>query len=145
MAQPFQKDAVYVDNLFASGDLSTKQYYLMKMSSGAITTNDTAGGPCLGVLMNKPTASTQVAQVAVSGTVPCVAGGSVSAGDRIKSDGNGKGVAAQAAYVNTSDSGAAQDPVVGSNVIGIALSDAASGEQFNLQIRPEGAIPTTAA
>lgn len=144
MSQPIEVNALSYGHLLAYTDLSAKQYYLVKATSNGIELCGTAGEQVSGVLLNKPIAS-EPAKVAYAGVVPCVAGGTVAVGDRIKTDTAGKGVAAQAAYVNTSDGGAAQDPVVGSNVIGIALSAAASGEQFNLQIAPMGAIPTTAA
>lgn len=144
MSQPIEQGVQSFSHLVTAADLSTKQYYFVKMSSGNVALNDTAGGPCLGILRNKP-GSGVAAEVVYGGIVPCVAGGSVTAGNRIKSDADGKGVAASAAVVNTNDGGSTTDPVIGSNVMGIALSDAASGEQFNLLVLPGGAIPTTAA
>jgi hypothetical protein len=146
MATPYTANPIYLSPApLAASDLSTKQGYAVTLdSSGNAIVQTTTGGNVLGILQNKPTTSTN-ALIVTGGVVPMVAGGTVAINDLIKCDSNGKGVAAQAAYVNTSDAGSAQDPVVGSYVIGRALSAASSGEQFNLLIEKMGAVPTTAA
>lgn len=130
----------------ADADYSTKQYYLMDLeaSTGNVKLVAAAGARCVGVLMDKPAAADRACQIAVGGVVPCVAGGTVTAGMLIKSDSAGKGVEASAAVVDT-QAGSATDPVIGSFVIGVAKTSAASGEQFALLIQPMGAVPTTAA
>lgn len=146
MATPYTATPIYLSPApLAASDLSTKQGYAVTLdSSGNAIVQTTAGGNVLGILQNKPTASTN-ALIVTGGVVPMIAGGTVAINDLIKCDTSGKGVAAQTAYVNTNDAPAAQDPVVGSFVLGRALSAASSGETFNLLIEKVGAVPTTAA
>lgn len=132
--------------LEAGQDLSTKQYKFMTLASdGQIDPTAAAGGKAIGVLQNKPNAAGKAATVTVFGVSKMVAGGNVSAGALIKSDANGNAVAATAATVDTSDTGAASDPVVGSFVMGYALESAQENDIFAAFIFPMGAVPTTAA
>ena len=130
----------------AYADYSTKQHYLFYVdaTAGRARIVGAAGAKSVGVMMNKPSAAGMSAQIAVGGVVPCVAGGTVTQGDLITADANGKGVTATAAYTNTNDAGSTTDALIGSYVIGTALSSAASGEEFRLLIQPLGAVPTTA-
>ncbi len=134
-------------SLAAAGDLSAVQFYCMKISAAdTVTTNDTAGGPVIGVLQNKPSAAGQAAEVAYDGVVKVVAGAAVTAGAFVKSLANGKIDDAVASTVDTSDAGAASDPVVGSHVLGIALDAAAAdGDIIRVLITHSGAVPTTSA
>ncbi len=130
----------------ADADYSTKQYYLVDVEA---TTGNTklcsaAGQRSRGVLMDKPAAADRACLVAMGGIVPCVAGGTVTAGDYITTDANGKGVTATGSYTDT-QAGSATDALIGPYIIGIALTGAASGEQFQLQITHAGAVNTTAA
>lgn len=127
----------------AAADLSTKQHFAVKIVSGGINLAG-AGEAAIGILQNDPT-SGQSAEVMVSGVSYAVAGGTVAKGDLIAADSAGKLVVATKATVNTSDAGGAADPVVGSHVLGIALSAAAANEKFALQLLHLGAVPTTAA
>jgi hypothetical protein len=70
----------------------------------------------------------------------------VTAGALLKCDAQGRVVAASAGVTNTSDAGAASDPLIGSFVIGRALAAAgAAGEIIPVLVEPQGAVPTTAA
>lgn len=133
--------------LLADADYSTKQFYGMDVedTTGNAKLVAAAGARAIGILLDKPSAAGEACRVAIAGRVPCVAGGTVTAGMLIKFDANGKGVEASAAVTNTSDGGSATDALIGSFVIGRALTSAASGERFSLLIQPLGAIPTTAA
>ena len=41
-----------------TSDLSAKQFYAVKLSSGVLTTTFTKGNPVLGILRNKPNGAT---------------------------------------------------------------------------------------
>ena len=62
--------------LVADGDLSTKQFYCVKMSTTDDTVSlcDTDGEVILGVLCNKPDAANKAAEVAALGQVKIEAG-----------------------------------------------------------------------
>lgn len=81
-------------SLASTNDLSTKQFYIVK----ADTANDhsvvlAAAGtdPIVGVLQNKPKAAS-AALVRFIGTTKVIAGGTITRGDRVTSDANGKAV-----------------------------------------------------
>jgi hypothetical protein len=86
-------------------------------------------------------------RVAGVSTMKCDGTG-VTRGDRISCAANGLARATAAAasgtaHVNTSDAGAATDPVIGANVIGIALSTAAAGANTSVLLTHSGLVPTT--
>lgn len=77
----------------AGSDLSTKQYYAVKINSSgqlALCGDDEVA---YGILQDKPSAAGRAGCVAVSGISKCVFGGTVAAGDVVNVDGNGKIVA----------------------------------------------------
>lgn len=139
----FQSNGVDI-TLLAAADLSAKQFFAVKVDSAGKAAVAGAGQTVAGILQNDP-ASGQAGTVRVLGVSKAEAGGTVAAGDRVAADANGALVAATASTVNTSDAGGASDPVVGSNVIGIALEGASAGEIFAVLITHSGAVPTTAA
>lgn len=145
MGQVAMKNPI-VETGNADADYSTKQYYLfdIEATTGNVKLCAAAGARVAGVLMDKPDAADKPCLLAVGGTVPCVAGGTVTAGDSITTDANGKGVTATGSYTDT-QAGSATDALIGPYVIGIARTSAASGEQFALQITHSGANNTTAA
>lgn len=128
----------------AAADLSAKQFFAVKIDNTGKVDLAGAGEMAIGILQNNP-ASGQVASVAFIGTSKAIAGDSITAGDPLAVDANGKLVLATKARTNTSDAGAAADPLIGSNVIGIALDGAASGDIFQIALVPMGAVPTTVA
>jgi hypothetical protein len=131
-------------SLVAAADLSAKQFFGIKVDSTGKAALAAAGEPCIGVLQNNPT-SGQVATVGFLGTSKAKAGGSITAGDQVTTDANGKIVAATKGRTNTSDAGAAADALIGSNVIGIALSGASTDDVFEIALMYSGAVPTTVA
>lgn len=131
-------------SLLAAADLSAKQFYAVKVDSNGKAAVAGAGEHAVGVVQNDPT-SGQAATVRIGGVTKAKAGGSITAGDRVAADASGTFVAATLAKVNTSDGGAASDPVIASNVFGVALEGASSGEIFAVLITHSGAVPTTAA
>lgn len=103
-----------IPGLLASGDLSTKQFYIVKMHSTdlqvAVAGNAEQG---IGVLQNKPSAAGRAAEVSGIGDVTKVlAGDTLTVGARIGSDTDGKAVPAAS----------------GDYILGICLIGAAAGE-----------------
>ena len=136
---------VSLRTMITAADLSTKQFYCVKVdSAGLIALCAAAGEAVFGVLQDKPE-SGRAGAVAVGGAVKVIAGGNVAAGAKVKTDANGKAVTATAATVNTANTGAASDAVVGSYVFGTALVAGVSGDIITVELTHEGLIPTTAA
>lgn len=131
--------------LLAAADLTGKQFHFVKVDSAGKAALAALGENAVGVLQNKPNTG-QAATIRVFGRSKMVADAAVAAGASIKSSSDAQGATASAAVVNTSDAGAASDPVIGSHVCGVALTAASNaGELFELLVRPMGAVPTTAA
>jgi len=79
----------------AAGDLSAKQFCLVKLSAADTVDTAGAGELCIGVLQNNPNAAGLVATVSRDGDVTrVVAGAAFSAGVKLASDANGKAVLA---------------------------------------------------
>jgi hypothetical protein len=111
---PAHHDIPVLDISVAAGaNLSAKQYFFVKPDG----TLCGAGGKALGVLQNNPT-SGQAAGVRVLGCTKVVYGGSISVGDYVASDANGKAVLATVASVLAGT----PEPLAGDHVIGIALT-----------------------
>jgi hypothetical protein len=134
-------------SLLASGDLSTKQFYAVKIDTSGNIALTSTGECAVGILYSKPSAAAAIAMVKVLNGTKCkaIAGGTVTAGDFLKSDSAGKLVTAVKGKTDTSDAGAAADPLIGSHVLGVAIDSAVSGDIFQFLALPMGAIPTTAA
>ena len=77
----------------ASGDLSASQLRIVPMDdNGRIIINTGTATPCLGILLNKPSAVDQGAEVAIIGSiVKLEAAGAVSERDAIRAEGGGRG------------------------------------------------------
>ncbi len=88
-------DATVAPGLVASGDLSAKQWKFMKHHStaGQVVTCG-AGEKGIGVLENAPDAAGEIAEVAVAGRSKVTLGGTVAAGNLLKSDASGDAVLA---------------------------------------------------
>jgi len=131
--------------LVAAADLSAKQFYAVKVdSAGKAALCSAAGEFAIGILLNKPESGKQAA-VAYGGVTKAIAGGTITAGATVKVDSAGKLVDAAEAVTNTSDAGSTTDPLIGSNVVGVALAGAVSGDIFPVLLTMSGATPTTAA
>lgn len=131
-------------HLVAAADLSAKKGFLVKVDTNGKAALAGAGEPAVGVLVNAPAADA-IAIVRVAGIARVIAGGVVTKGDRVASDAAGKAKTAVAGKTDTSDAGGAADPLIGSNVIGVALETGAADALMSMLITPSGAIPTTAA
>lgn len=91
------QQATQLITLKANADLSTKQYYFVKMT--AARTVDIASATTdviIGILQNKPTAAGQEAVVAIGGTSKLVAGAAISAGAVVSTTAASKGQTAVA-------------------------------------------------
>lgn len=133
-------------SLAAAAAYTAKQYYAVDVdSSGNAILCSAAGQRVLGILQDAPASGAQGC-IRVQGVTKWVAGDVVAKGAAIKTDSSGRCVTAQGGYVNTSDTGAAQDPVVGSYASGIALEAAgAAGDVISVVLLQMGVLPTTAA
>lgn len=104
-----------------SASLATKQYYIVKQDTdGTAILSAAATDKHLGVLQNKPAVG-QGALVRFLGTTKVIAGGAISVGAWVTSDGNGKAVA------TTTD----KDVVLGKY---LGTASAASGDIIEVQI-----------
>lgn len=136
----------------AAADLRTYQYSAVKKDNGAHTIALAGAGEfAIGVLQNTPNTG-EVGFVRVAGISIMKADGTgVTRGDKISTAANGLGRASTAAgtgalaYVNTSDAGAAQDPVVAASILGVALTTAAASANFYILLTHSGAVGATAA
>lgn len=128
--------------LLAAADHSANQFKGVKIDSNGRAAIATAGD-VVGILQNDPDALDKEATVCVHGLSKAQAGGTIAKGDRVTTDANGRFIAATTGRVNTSDAGAANDPLIGSYVIGIALEAAANLEIFEVLVLQMGAVPQT--
>lgn len=131
-------------HLVAAADLSTKTGYLVKIDSNGKAALAAAGELAVGVLVNAPVADA-IAIVRTAGVGLVLAAGVHAKGAVLAADANGKAVAATLGKVNTSDAGAAADPLIASHVIGVSLETGAADTLTACLIMPMGAVPTTAA
>lgn len=137
---------------FVTGaDLSSSQYCGVKVNSSGVIVLAGAGEFGIGILQNAP-GSGAVGFVRVAGVSLMKADGTgVTRGDKISTAANGLGRASTAAgtgalaYVNTSDAGAAQDPVIAASILGVALTTAAASANFYILLTHSGAVGATAA
>ena len=128
----------------AGAGLSAKQNHFVKINSSGAAVLAGAGEAAIGVLQNDPT-SGQTAAVQVSGVAKVKAGASITAGAQVAVNADGEAVAATLGRTNTSDAGGATDPLIGSNVMGIALEGGAENDVIAVLITQAGAAPATAA
>lgn len=137
-------------SMVAAADLSAKQYYFMKADTTAAGSKadvvSAAGADSIGVLQNDPTSGkTAIVRIKAGSVTKVVYGASITAGDKLKALSSGKAGAIVLAKVDTSDTGAAADPVIGSYCLGTALVSGADGEVGRMLWQPIGLVPTTAA
>jgi hypothetical protein len=131
--------------LVAAADLSAKQYFAVKIDSNGQAALAGAGEPAVGILQNKPTAGQSATVWTFGPRSKALAGGTIAAGALVAADSSGKFVTATTGKTNTSDAGAAADPLIASNVLGIACTSAVSGDIFTVVLCGLGAVPTTNA
>jgi len=131
-------------HLVAAADLSAKTGFLVKVDAAGKAALAAAGEAAIGVLVNAPVADA-IAIVRTAGIGLVIAAGVHAKGAVLAADANGKAVAATTGKVNTSDAGAAADPLIASHVIGVSLETGAADTLTACLILPMGAVPTTAA
>lgn len=90
-------EAVRAITMEAAGDLSVAGQF--RFVEATTTDNEvdvvgSAGADAIGVLLNKPDAAGRDAEVAFAGRVKVVAGGTVTAGDKVQSDASGEAITA---------------------------------------------------
>lgn len=110
-------------SLTSTNDLSTKQYYIAKVdvsNDHSIVLAAAGTDPIVGVIQNKPKAA-QAALIRMLGTTKVIAGGTVTRGDRVTSDSNGKAITT---VVNKDAA------------LGIALVSAVAGDIFEIMLAP---------
>lgn len=78
----------------ASGDLSSNQFYFVDVDSNGEVTTAGDGAAGIGVLQNDPEAQGIAANVGFAGVSRVAAGGSITAGDDVASDADGRAVTA---------------------------------------------------
>jgi hypothetical protein len=105
----------------AAADLSAQQYRCMTVNASGQAAVANATALVVGILQNDPGAAGQPATVAYAGASKAVAGASITAGARVTADANGAVIPAAAA---------------GDPVLGVALSNAASGDIIPVLINP---------
>ena len=83
-------------SLLANTDLSAYQYHFVKLTADNTVDICGAGEQAIGILQNKPSVAGQAARVRVFGVSRFVNGtaGAIAYGVKVKSDGDGHGVAA---------------------------------------------------
>jgi hypothetical protein len=132
------EDMAYQDiYLVAGADLSAKQYYFVKNSSGTAILASATAEDTIGVLQNAP-ASSAIAIIRVYGRTSVIAAGTVNAGTLVTTTSAGK----SATITATSVSGAT---VVGSYAMGRALTAGTTDTAHQILLHPMGVVPTTAA
>lgn len=105
----------------AGADLSEKLHYIARMGSdGDIELGAAASDKLLGVIRETNVADHPVT-VQFGGVGKVIAGGTVTPGDLITSDGNGKGIATTSS---------------GNRIIGIAMTAADSNDIFSVMLSP---------
>lgn len=111
-------------SVVAGADLSAQQYRGVKVNTaGALVLGNATDLNQIGVLQNNP-GNGQPATVRISGVTKAKAGGTVAAGDRVTTDANGAFVTA----------------TTGKQVLGVALTGAASGDVFTVLLSERGVV-----
>jgi hypothetical protein len=91
-----QSGAVFDHSFKAAADQSTKQYYFVELSAAdTVAVCNAAADRAIGVLMNKPAAAGQAADVRILGIAPVVSDGSgtnIAVGDYVGPSSAGKAV-----------------------------------------------------
>ncbi len=79
-----------IPGLKAGADLSTKQFFAVKVDTDGDVVLAGAGEVAVGILQDKPAADGRAATVADGGVSKCVFGATVAPGALVMSDANGK-------------------------------------------------------
>jgi hypothetical protein len=131
--------------VLSNGDLSAagNQFKYVKLNSSGKVVLSGAGENAVGVLQNTPNTN-QVAVVKTYGLTKVRLGADLAQGDILASDASGKAKAAVTGRTNTSDAGAANDPLSGSFALGDLLENNAADEDLAMTFFCRmGAVPQT--
>lgn len=113
-------------------------------SDGKVAKCTTPGQCAVGLQQDHPHPAARVCRVAVLGVASARTGAPVTPGALVTPDAEGRVVPATPAVVDTSDAGAAADPLSGSHVLGVAITGAAAADLIvSVLLLPMGAVPTT--
>jgi hypothetical protein len=97
MASAYENDRL-VESVPANADLSSYQYYLVKINtSGKLAVCSTRGERAHGVLLDDPAAADRAGLLGYGGIRPVECGGTFEEGDPITTDANGKAIKADRA------------------------------------------------
>jgi hypothetical protein len=129
-------------HILAGADLSSSQYFFVKLDTATAAVVAGAGENAIGVLQNAP-ASGAVAIIRTQGLSKVIAGDAVVIGVAVASNAAGKAVTATLARTKTDDAGAAVDPLLGSNVMGDAWETGVADASMTIFIQRRGSAPTT--
>lgn len=134
---------INVFSLPAGADLTGSQFRAVRVNASGLLVAAALGQFACGILQNNPNAG-QPGNFLFSGVSKARLGGPVAAGTEVSSAADGRLIDATEARVNTSDAGSTADPVIASNVIGVALQGGVAGDIVPVLVTLSGAIPTTA-
>lgn len=143
-----QIPVVLEQTFIAAADLSSSGNVGVKIDTAGKVALCGAGEFAIGILQNAPVADA-LAVVRIAGISAMKADGTgVTRGDRISCAANGLGRATTSTATGlgatkTDDAGTALDPLLGANILGVALSTAAASAQFNVLLTLSGAVPGT--
>jgi hypothetical protein len=129
-------------HILAGADLSSSQYFFVKLDNATAAVVAGAGENAIGVLQNAPAAGA-VAIIRTQGLSKVIGGDAVAIGAAVAANAAGKAVTATLGRTKTDDAGAAADPLLGSNVLGDAWETGAADTAFTIFIQRRGSAPTT--
>lgn len=120
---------IRIPTALAAADLSAKQFYFVKKNTtaGQYALASVDGEIVAGVLQDNPAAAGRAAEVCAFGMTKVAAGGTLTAGDFVGTDANGKAV-----KKNHTSTGAD----VGDFLCGYVIEGAASGELATIWFHP---------
>lgn len=119
-------------------DLSAKQFTFVSLGTDGYLATTSSGTRATGVLQSTEVGSTAVpkgASVRTAGTSKIVAGGSFNAGTLLSSNSTGQAVEYTAATQNGTGATA---PLVGSQVLGVAVESGVTGSLTTILFQPSG-------
>lgn len=133
-------------SLRAASDLSTKQFYAVKLDTNGRIAVAGAGEFAIGILYSKPNAIDVIASVAPfrGQVLKGRAGDTFTAGVLLAIDADGELVTAAKGTVNT-ETTSTNDAVVGGAVVGVSLEAGVDNQIVEFLAYAAGAVATTAA
>jgi hypothetical protein len=119
-------DYVTAPGLLAGADLSSSQYYVVKLAStaGEVVAASAVSDMQIGLLQNDP-ADGEVAEVAIGGIARGKSGGTITVGQRVSCLSTGT--------LQGTSGGTASSQ----RIVGIAMEAASSGDLFSVMVAPQ--------